>query len=79
VMQLLGHKQIQNTLIYTQLANFEDDECILKATSSTEEARQLVEAGFDYICTTPTDVMLFWKRKQVWSVVGEVDGGVRGI
>lgn len=62
-MQLLGHKQIQNTLISTQLANFEDDEYISKATSNTEDARQLVEAGFDYICTTPTDVMLFRKRK----------------
>jgi integrase/recombinase XerD len=63
VMQLLGHKQIQNTLIYTQLANFEDDEYISKATSKTEEARQLVEAGFNYVCTTPSDVMLFRKRK----------------
>jgi hypothetical protein len=30
---------------------------------TTEEAKELVEAGFEYICTTPQDVMLFRKRK----------------
>jgi len=30
---------------------------------TTEEARKLSEDGFDYVCTTPEDIMLFKKRK----------------
>jgi hypothetical protein len=30
---------------------------------TTSEAESLVKAGFEYICTTPQDVMLFRKRK----------------
>jgi len=30
VMQVLGHKNIKNTLLYTQLTNFKDDEFIAK-------------------------------------------------
>jgi len=63
VMKLLGHKNIKNTLIYTQLVNFKDDEFICKAATTSEEAKQLVEAGFDYVCTSPDGVMLFRKRK----------------
>jgi integrase len=63
VMQLLGHKSIKNTLKYTQLINFESEEYVCKAATTTKEAAQLVEAGFQYICTTPENVMLFRKRK----------------
>jgi integrase len=63
VMQILGHKSIMNTLKYTQLVDFENDEFTSKATGDTEEARQLVEAGFEYVCTTPGETMLFRKRK----------------
>ncbi len=63
VMQLLGHKRIQNTLIYTQLTNFQDDEYSMKAARNAEEAQPLVESGFEYVCTTPDGVMLFRKRK----------------
>jgi integrase len=63
VMQILGHKNIMNTLKYTQLCNFENDEWTSKATKNTEEARQLVENGFEYVCTTPDEIMLFRKRK----------------
>jgi hypothetical protein len=30
---------------------------------TTKEAKELVEAGFEFICTTPENVMLFRKRK----------------
>jgi len=36
---------------------------ISRGTKSTKGARALIEAGFQYICTTPMDVMLFRKRK----------------
>ena len=63
VKQLLGHKDINTTLLYTQLVNFESDEYHSKTASTAKEAEQLIEAGFEYVCTTPEDVMLFRKRK----------------
>jgi len=63
VMQLLGHKNIMNTLKYTQLIDFKGDDYTSKATKDSEEARQLIENGFEYVCTTPEEIMLFRKRK----------------
>jgi integrase len=63
VMKLLGHRNIQNTLVYTQLVNFESDEYVCKASRDSVEAAQLIESGFEYVCTTPEGVMLFRKRK----------------
>jgi len=62
VMQMLGHKRLQSTLVYTHLVNFERDEYVSKIAKSAEEASQLVEAGFEYVCTTPENFMLFKKR-----------------
>lgn len=63
VMELLGHRNIQNTLIYTQLVNFESNDYHSATAAGTEEAKQLVESGFEYVCTTPENLMLFRKRK----------------
>ncbi len=63
IMEMLGHRDIKTTLIYTQLVTFESDEYDSSTAKTTKEASQLVEAGFEYICTTPQDVMLFRKRK----------------
>jgi len=62
VMQLLGHKNIKNTLIYTQLVNFEGDEYICRVAKTLEQACQLVEAGFEYI-TDMDGLKIFRKRK----------------
>jgi len=63
VMQMLGHKNIMNTLKYTQLVDFQGDEYTSKATKDSDEASELVEAGFEYVCTTPDEIMLFRKRR----------------
>lgn len=63
VMETLGHKNIKNTLIYTQLVNFESDEWHSATAKTTEEAQKLIDAGFEYVCTTPEETMLFRKRK----------------
>jgi len=63
VMRLLGHKNINNTLIYTQLVDFKSDDYVSKVARNAEEACQLVEAGFEYVCTTPENLMIFRKRK----------------
>jgi len=62
VMNLLGHKDVRTTLIYTQLIEFEGDEYHSATAKTVEEAKNLVEAGFEYVCTY-NDVMLFRKRK----------------
>jgi hypothetical protein len=62
-MRVLGHKNIKNTLVYIQLIEFKGDEYVSKVATNAEEALQLIEAGFEYICTSPEDLMLFRKRK----------------
>ncbi len=64
VKQQMGHKKIETTLIYTQLLNLhEDDEWTCKATTNTKQATELIENGFEYVTTTPDELMLFRKRK----------------
>ena len=49
VMKVLGHKNINNTLIYTQLVDFKDDEYTVKVAEDVEEDKELIEAGFEYV------------------------------
>jgi len=66
VMKTLGHKNIKNTLIYinTESAIFlsNNDEWICKIATNTDEAKTLIEVGFEYI-TEKDGKMLFRKRK----------------
>jgi integrase/ribosomal protein L37AE/L43A len=50
VMRLLGHKNINNTLLYTQLIDFRDDDFTARVAHSEQEVCQLIEAGFEYVC-----------------------------
>jgi len=62
VMKTLGHRNIKNTLIYTQLIDFKDDEYACKAAKTVEEATKLIESGFEYV-TEIEGLKLFRKRK----------------
>lgn len=62
VMQLLGHRSITNTLVYTHLVDFKNDEYTSRVAKTIEEARQLIEQGFDYI-TEMENIKIFRKRK----------------
>jgi hypothetical protein len=44
IMRMLGHRNINNTLKYTQLINTEDDEFVSKVANTVEQARGLIEA-----------------------------------
>jgi len=62
VMNVLGHKNIKNTLVYTHLVNFESDEWICKVATTIQEAQGLIEEDFEYVATFEGK-MLFRKRK----------------
>ena len=66
VMNFLGHKSIKNTLIYIQLEEAifkeESDKYICKVAKNLDEAKELIELGFEYV-TEMDGVKLFRKRK----------------
>jgi hypothetical protein len=62
VMRMLGHKSIQNTLVYTQMVQFKKEEYASAIASTIEDAQKLVESGFEYV-TEIDGVKLFRKRK----------------
>ena len=62
VKQQMGHKKLETTLLYTQLVDFENDEYTSAVAKTIEEARKLIESGFDYV-TELDGVKLFKKRK----------------
>jgi len=65
VMQVLGHKNIKNTLLYTQLVTVgEDKGYICKIAKTPSEAVTLIEDGFEeYTSFDNGNVKLFRKRK----------------
>jgi integrase len=63
VKQVLGHKNIKNTLVYTHLINFRAEEYTTKVANNSDEACVLLEAGFEYVLTSPDGLMIFKKRK----------------
>jgi hypothetical protein len=60
--QLLGHKSVESTQLYTQLISFEGDEYHVKTAKNLEEACDLAKNGFEHF-TTIDDVQVFRKRK----------------
>jgi len=62
VMRILGHKNIKNTLVYTQLMDFQDDDYVSRVAHTIEEACQLIEAGFEYVCEMD-NIKIFRRRK----------------
>jgi integrase len=58
----LGHKSLTSTLVYTHLISFKEDDYVCKAAQTIEEAKPLIESGFEYV-TTYERYMIFRKRK----------------
>jgi len=64
VQQLLGHKKLENTDMYTQLINFESDEWHVAHSRNLEEESKLIETGFEYVRYSEKDqVAIYRKRK----------------
>ena len=49
VMQILGHRNIMNTMRYTRLIDFPSDEFASKVATSQKEITELLESGFDFV------------------------------
>ena len=62
VMQMLGHRSINNTLVYTHLIDFREDDYVARIAHSEQEACQLIESGFEFVCDFNGN-KLFKKRK----------------
>ena len=58
VMLFLGHKNILNTMRYIQLSKVlfkNEEEYVCKVASTIEEAKALIEVGFEYVCEYDVD------------------------
>jgi len=66
VKQFLGHKRIDNTLLYVQIADtiFKNttDKFTVKVAKTTKEIQALLEVGFEYVCQK-NSLIFFRKRK----------------
>lgn len=66
VENFLGHKKVENTLLYIQFAEVvyreTTDEFTGRVARSAEDIKQLLEVGFEYVCANE-DLMFFRKRK----------------
>jgi integrase len=62
VMVLMGHTKLTTTQRYMHLLNLNDDEWTCSGATTAKEAKQLIEAGFQYV-TTIEGIQLFRKRK----------------
>jgi len=62
VQKVLGHKSIQNTIKYTHLVHFKDDQYDVATAANLDEAKELAATGFEYF-TTMNDIQVFRKPK----------------
>jgi integrase len=61
-MRFLGHKNLKNTMRYVHLIDFNKDEYHVSAAKTVEDACQLLEHGFEFVCDMD-GVRVFRKRK----------------
>ena len=55
VKQILGHKSINSTMLYTQLVSFKENDYHVKVANNVKEACELVKSGFRYVTGEYTD------------------------
>lgn len=62
VQKILGHKRIENTMKYTQLVCFHDNDYDVATVTTLEEDQQLLKVGFEYV-TDRNGIKLYRKPK----------------
>ena len=60
--EALHHKLLNNAMFYTQLISFKDDEFSARVAHNEEEASELIETGYEFVCDFDGN-KLFRKRK----------------
>jgi integrase len=65
VKEKLGHRNIQNTMVYTRLVDWEQPDCwIVKRPQNSQEEDELIAAGFEYVrFDERLDTPIYRKRK----------------
>ncbi len=63
VKKPLGHKRMENSMKYGGMIAFKDDQFEGTTTTTVEEAKQVLSAGFDYV-TEKNGIMLFRRPKR---------------
>jgi hypothetical protein len=49
VMQMLGHKSLRYSLVYTQFVDIPDGGYTCKTAKTIQEATQIIKGGFEYV------------------------------
>ena len=62
VQRKLGHRNLKNTLIYIDLADFGNEDFISKIAETPKQIQQLIESGFEYICQK--DGLAFFRKRK---------------
>jgi integrase len=65
VKEKLGHRNINSTMVYTHIVEFDEESQNYHhaVARDDKEAGKLIDNGWQYICTTPQNIMMFRKRK----------------
>ena len=66
VKQFLGHRKVETTLLYIQLADVifkqTTDEFTVRVANKPDEIKALLEVGFEFVCEKD-ELLYFRKRK----------------
>ena len=66
VMRVLGHRCVQNTMVYIDLEQAlykqTTDDFTVKVAKKPEEIKALLEVGFEYVCEK--DGLLYFRKRK---------------
>jgi site-specific recombinase XerD len=64
VQEKLGHKSILNTMIYTHLIDFTEDEYHSVTAKTQTEKLELLSKGWEFICQDTTDGLIYFRKRK---------------
>jgi integrase len=62
--QKLGHKKIENTMIYTHLVEFQNEEYHSTVAATQSEKLELINSGWDFIVQDRTDGLMYFRKRK---------------
>lgn len=64
VKEKLGHRNINNTLIYTHLVDFNEDEYNSTIAKTQTEKLDLLSHGWEFMCQDTTDGLMYFRKRK---------------